>query len=275
MFWNRMFFKVEKNVKIYNTVWFSFWKENFFTHPHTQNRQTLTYCKSGIPCNRSPGRRMYLPKYVRRCARQTWRRADRIRFGSIHASLTCFCVTESSDCGLTPVGRPAQNDHVNYSAADDPSSPHLTPSSGPGRCNDDDPSAGRWQRRRRAGPTVRGPRLRRTVGRPGPATMSDGRRTRHGDGGATRGPSLLQQHVVPREFDGGGVGGGGGSDLGGSGGDNRRIIGGTDAEIGEHTWQAAIALDGLFFCGGALIADRFVITAAHCVMTWDFFLNFC
>jgi len=50
-------------------------------------------------------------------------------------------------------------------------------------------------------------------------------------------------------------------------GDNRRIIGSDEAYIGEHTWQVAIALDGVFFCGGALIADRFDITAAHCVMT--------
>jgi len=50
-------------------------------------------------------------------------------------------------------------------------------------------------------------------------------------------------------------------------GDNRRIIGSDEADVGEHTWQVAIALDGVFFCGGALIADRFVITAAHCVMT--------
>jgi len=49
--------------------------------------------------------------------------------------------------------------------------------------------------------------------------------------------------------------------------DNRRIIGGNEVYIGEHTWHVAIALDGVFFCGGALIADRFVITAAHCVMT--------
>ncbi|XP_025201404.1 uncharacterized protein LOC112598950 [Melanaphis sacchari] len=52
-------------------------------------------------------------------------------------------------------------------------------------------------------------------------------------------------------------------------GDNRRIIGSDEVDIGELTWQVAIALDGVFFCGGALISDRFVITAAHCVMTRD------
>ncbi|XP_050545408.1 phenoloxidase-activating factor 3-like isoform X2 [Daktulosphaira vitifoliae] len=50
---------------------------------------------------------------------------------------------------------------------------------------------------------------------------------------------------------------------------NRRIIGGMDAEVGEYPWLAAIAMDGLFFCGGALINDRYVLTAAHCIMTRD------
>lgn len=48
---------------------------------------------------------------------------------------------------------------------------------------------------------------------------------------------------------------------------NRRIVGGDEANVGEYTWHVAIALDGSFFCGGALIADRFVVTAAHCLMT--------
>lgn len=56
-------------------------------------------------------------------------------------------------------------------------------------------------------------------------------------------------------------------DVRDSGHNNRRIVGGDDSIVGEHTWHVAIAMDGLFFCGGALIADRFVITAAHCVMT--------
>jgi trypsin len=47
--------------------------------------------------------------------------------------------------------------------------------------------------------------------------------------------------------------------------DNRRVVGGVDAKITEHPWQVAIdfpAIGGL--CGGSLIQDRWVLTAAHC-----------
>ncbi|KAI5740200.1 hypothetical protein M8J76_001541 [Diaphorina citri] len=49
----------------------------------------------------------------------------------------------------------------------------------------------------------------------------------------------------------------------------RRIILGGEADIGEFPWQVAIALDGMFFCGGALLNEHFVLTAAHCIMTRD------
>lgn len=46
----------------------------------------------------------------------------------------------------------------------------------------------------------------------------------------------------------------------------RRIVSGVDAQLGEFPWVVAIGLDQMFFCGGALLNDKFVLTAAHCVM---------
>jgi secreted trypsin-like serine protease len=49
-----------------------------------------------------------------------------------------------------------------------------------------------------------------------------------------------------------------------------RIIGGTKADIGKYPWMTALiysgenAYDGQF-CGGALIAPQWVVTAAHCI----------
>lgn len=150
-------------------------------------------------------------------------------------------VSESPDCGLRSV-RQMNDDNSGDQ------SPHLMPSLESGRCGG---SSGNGDKGSSSDDGMSQRRLRRSSVRDGmhdtlqPWRMSPSEHRF----GSTR----ERLHTVRREES--------------RDGDNRRIIGSDEADVGEHTWQVAIALDGVFFCGGALIADRFVITAAHCVMT--------
>lgn len=50
------------------------------------------------------------------------------------------------------------------------------------------------------------------------------------------------------------------------GGKQTRIVGGQDANAGEYPWMVSVQDNyGDHFCGGALIATEWVVTAAHCV----------
>ena len=50
-------------------------------------------------------------------------------------------------------------------------------------------------------------------------------------------------------------------------GTRQRIIGGRPAGAGSHPWMAMLwnKQKGKLFCGGSLIAPRWVLTAAHCL----------
>lgn len=47
-------------------------------------------------------------------------------------------------------------------------------------------------------------------------------------------------------------------------GSQDRIVGGTDAVIEHWPWQVSLQQGGQHTCGGALVAPRWVVTAAHC-----------
>jgi secreted trypsin-like serine protease len=47
----------------------------------------------------------------------------------------------------------------------------------------------------------------------------------------------------------------------------RRIVGGEPTKIAEHPWQVAlkiVRLEGAYLCGGSIIAQKWILTAAHC-----------
>ncbi|XP_069015081.1 serine protease 27-like [Embiotoca jacksoni] len=50
---------------------------------------------------------------------------------------------------------------------------------------------------------------------------------------------------------------------------NSRIVGGQDAAPGSWPWQAILFRNGTFRCGGSLITNQWVLTAAHCLTRDD------
>lgn len=44
-----------------------------------------------------------------------------------------------------------------------------------------------------------------------------------------------------------------------------RIVGGEETSILEHPYQASVQYFNFHYCGGAVISEKFVVSAAHCM----------
>ncbi|PSN57580.1 hypothetical protein C0J52_00493 [Blattella germanica] len=54
--------------------------------------------------------------------------------------------------------------------------------------------------------------------------------------------------------------------------DGSRIVGGKPTEVNEFPWMARLSYFNRFYCGGMLINDKYVLTAAHCVKGFMWFM---
>jgi len=48
-----------------------------------------------------------------------------------------------------------------------------------------------------------------------------------------------------------------------------KVTYGTNAGVREFPWQVAMKVNGRYHCGGSVIAEKFILTAAHCVVSYQ------
>uniref|UniRef100_A0A3Q1EV65 Ovochymase 2 n=1 Tax=Acanthochromis polyacanthus TaxID=80966 RepID=A0A3Q1EV65_9TELE len=52
-----------------------------------------------------------------------------------------------------------------------------------------------------------------------------------------------------------------------------RVVGGTEASYGSHPWLVSLQNKGSHFCGGSILTERWILTAAHCFTSLSEFLS--
>ena len=55
---------------------------------------------------------------------------------------------------------------------------------------------------------------------------------------------------------------------------NRRIVGGTNSKEGEWPWHVSLKFNGKQWCSGAILSESYILTAAHCLGSFFFFLYY-
>lgn len=56
---------------------------------------------------------------------------------------------------------------------------------------------------------------------------------------------------------------------------NWRVVGGSNAALGQFPYIVSLRRSGSHFCGGTIVSNVYIISAAHCTTGWvHFFINF-